>query len=323
MEFSPGPENDYYRNRNRRDDRDRGNNSRGRSKERHYRRYSRSRSRSYSRERYISGNNWRSPERDLYRDLIDQDYGDNSYDNRDRDRYRHRSRDRERRSRERDRRDRDKPNKRSYSPVQNTNDFDDNYDSDNNQEFFYHQKPNNKIIVRGLAAHITEADINSDLIQCGLQALHVRLIRRKKTGASRGFAFVEFRTEEEATRWICYKQGMLIFNDHRAIMQYTYSLPAEMRAKDKPQTDWYCAKCGVFNFKRRENCFKCFASREESEKGGEGSDEISNILTKKIMLRNLDVLTNEESVLCAMQEKIPDLVSKISKIMICRDPLTQ
>ncbi|WP_143213158.1 hypothetical protein [Acinetobacter baumannii] len=25
-------------------------------------------------------------------------------------------------------------------------------------------------------------------------------------GESRGFAFVEFRTEEEATRWICYKQ---------------------------------------------------------------------------------------------------------------------
>ncbi|XP_055545406.1 RNA-binding protein 5-A [Wyeomyia smithii] len=325
MDFSPSPESDnsgYYRNRNHRDDRDRNN--RGRSKERYYRnRYSRSRSRSYSRERYISSSNRRSPERDLYRDLIDQDYGDNSYDNRDRDRYRHRSRDRDRRSRDRERRDRDKGSKRNYSPVQNSNDFDDHYDSGDNQDFFYQQKPNNKIIVRGLAAHITEANINCDLIQCGLQALHVRLIRRKKTGASRGFAFVEFRTEEEATRWICYKQGVLNFNDHRAVMQYTYSLPAEMRAKDKPQTDWYCAKCGVFNFKRRENCFKCFASREESEKGGEGSDEISNILTKKIMLRNLDVLTNEESVLCAMQEKIPDLVSKISKIMICRDPLTQ
>lgn len=39
-------------------------------------------------------------------------------------------------------------------------------------------------------------------------------------------------------------------------------------------------QCGVFNFKRRDNCFKCNASREESEKGGEGSDEVSNILTK-------------------------------------------
>lgn len=40
------------------------------------------------------------------------------------------------------------------------------------------------------------------------------------------------------------------------------------------------------------------------------------------MLRNLDVLTNEEGVLTAMQEAIPALVSRISKILICRDPLT-
>lgn len=40
------------------------------------------------------------------------------------------------------------------------------------------------------------------------------------------------------------------------------------------------------------------------------------------MLRNLDVLTNEEGVLTAMQGYIPTLVSKISKILICRDPLT-
>lgn len=40
------------------------------------------------------------------------------------------------------------------------------------------------------------------------------------------------------------------------------------------------------------------------------------------MLRNLDVLTNEEGVLTVMQEVIPSLVSKIAKILICRDPLT-
>lgn len=40
------------------------------------------------------------------------------------------------------------------------------------------------------------------------------------------------------------------------------------------------------------------------------------------MLRNLDALTNEEGVLTSMQEIIPTLVSKISKILICRDPLT-
>lgn len=41
------------------------------------------------------------------------------------------------------------------------------------------------------------------------------------------------------------------------------------------------------------------------------------------MLRNLDVLTNEEGVLTVMQELVPEQVSKITKILICRDPLTQ
>lgn len=42
----------------------------------------------------------------------------------------------------------------------------------------------------------------------------------------------------------------------------------------------------------------------------------------EIMLRNLDVLTNEEGVLTNMQALVPTLVSKISKVLICRDPLT-
>uniref|UniRef100_A0A182NTB3 RNA-binding protein 5 n=1 Tax=Anopheles dirus TaxID=7168 RepID=A0A182NTB3_9DIPT len=334
MDFSPSPDSDtsgYYRNRCRRDERDRGN--RGRSKERYRNnsRYSRSRSRSYSRERY-SHPRQRSNERDSYRDVNNEHegaggggggggggYDDGGWDSRDRYRGRSRERDRDRRSRERDRyrdrRDRDKGGGRrgGYSPS--SMDDGDNFDSEN--EFGYQQKPNNNIIIRGLAPQVTEADINSDLIQCGLQALHVRLIRKRKTGESRGFAFVEFRTEEEATRWICYKQGVLVFNGHHAVMQYTFSMPSKF------QTDWYCAKCYAFNFKRRENCFKCHASREDSEIGGDGSDEMSNILTKKIMLRNLDVLTNEESVLGEMQKKLPaELVPKIGKVVICRDPLT-
>uniref|UniRef100_A0A182K4M0 RNA-binding protein 5 n=1 Tax=Anopheles christyi TaxID=43041 RepID=A0A182K4M0_9DIPT len=325
MDFSPSPDSDtsgYYRNRCRRDERDRGN--RGRSKERYRNagRYSRSRSRSYSKERY-SYPRQRSNEREAYRDVNEQQvYDDGGWDSRERYRGRSRERDRDRRSRERDRyrdrRDRDRSGGRrgGYSPS--SMDDGENFDSEN--EFFYQQKPNNNIIIRGLAPQVTEADINSDLIQCGLQALHVRLIRKRKTGESRGFAFVEFRTEEEATRWICYKQvpkGVLVFNGQHAIMQYTFSMPSKF------QTDWYCAKCYAFNFKRRENCFKCHASREDSEIGGDGSDEMSNILTKKIMLRNLDVLTNEESVLSVMQKKLPsELVPKIGKVVICRDPLT-
>ncbi|CAD7086141.1 unnamed protein product [Hermetia illucens] len=308
------------RYKNRRDHPRRHSRSRSRSRNRSRDRRRRSRSRSRSRERY---NNRRSQERDLYKDIINEDYQE------EHDRYNRN--DKKSREKGRDggygsgydnynRRDRDRDrHKRYYSSDRD--DRSDSYDSDGYNDHYSNQTPNNIIILRGLAQHITEADISNELAQSGLQPVSIRLIRKRKTGASRGFAFVEFSTEEEATRWMEYKQGNLMLQDHyRAVMQYSHS--KEPLAKERILSDWYCAKCGVFNFKRRENCFKCYASREESEKGGEGSDEVSNILTKKIMLRNLDVLTNEEGVLTVMQEVIPSLVSKIAKILICRDPLT-
>lgn len=54
--------------------------------------------------------------------------------------------------------------------------------------------------------------------------------------------------------------------------------------------------------------------------------KIAAILTliffSEIMLRNLDALTNEEGVLTSMQKIIPTHVSKIAKILVCRDQLT-
>lgn len=42
----------------------------------------------------------------------------------------------------------------------------------------------------------------------------------------------------------------------------------------------------------------------------------------EILLRNLDVLTNEEGVLTHLQAVVPQLVGQIAKIQICKDPLT-
>jgi hypothetical protein len=77
---------------------------------------------------------------------------------------------------------------------------------------------------------------------------------------------------------LVFLKGVLILQDqYRATIQYSFSKEQDSHF-DKVQTDWYCGRCGIFNFKRRDNCFKCSASREES--GSEGFDEISNILTK-------------------------------------------
>jgi hypothetical protein len=78
-----------------------------------------------------------------------------------------------------------------------------------------------------------------------------------------------------------FSQGILILQEKfKAIIQYSHSKDTDGQ-HEKILTDWYC-NCGGFNFKRRENCFKCGASRVESENGGEGSDEVSNILTKSM-----------------------------------------
>ncbi|XP_018322583.1 RNA-binding protein 5-A isoform X2 [Agrilus planipennis] len=189
------------------------------------------------------------------------------------------------------------------------------------------QPPNNTIMIRGLALHITENDIRQDIMQAGLMPKDIRLIRKKDTGTSRGFAFVEFTTLAEATRWMDMKQGILMLHDnYRAIMQY--SIPKELcQSSEKPpshkaSSDWFCIKCGAQNFKRRDNCFKCHASRTESEEGGSGSDEVCNYATKTIMLRNLDALTTEDSVMQILNTEVSDLVKTISGVCIGRDPLT-
>lgn len=41
------------------------------------------------------------------------------------------------------------------------------------------------------------------------------------------------------------------------------------------------------------------------------------------MLRNLDVLTNEEGVLTAIQHHAPEMAQKITKVLVSRDSLTQ
>ncbi|KRF81319.1 RNA-binding protein 5-A [Drosophila virilis] len=354
--------------------------SRSRERNRDQAGYRRRNSRSRSRERSMHHRNAGSDDKDLYRDLINDDYNedrgssysgynnsrsnnyhsrrDDNYDSerererereRDRDRDRERDRDRDQRWKNYDREPRERNSdyergmerSRDYRSHNNGNGSsaaagssrdrdrrypsdEDSYDSDESDDSQYRRnhirtsnEALNQIIIFGLKKHITEADIMGALIQVNMEPSSIRLIRKRPTGASRGFAFVEFNTVEEATRWMDITQGTLKLGDQRVSLQYSH----------KRITDWHCVKCGVYNFKRRFSCFMCMASRAESESifsgGGEGIDEVSPILTKKIMLRNLDALTNEESVLTALQKVLPKLAKTINKVLISRDTLTQ
>ncbi|XP_053209933.1 RNA-binding protein 5-B-like [Panonychus citri] len=83
--------------------------------------------------------------------------------------------------------------------------------------------------------------------------------------------------------------------------------------------DWSCYKCGVNNFKRREQCFKCGTPREESAAAIEVGDEISLNPTNCLILRDLASHTTEEKILTAL-EQVTAL--PIKSIRIPRDPIS-
>ncbi|CAN8006629.1 unnamed protein product [Ixodes pacificus] len=236
-------------------------------------------------------------------------------DDRERSRRRERDWDRDRdRDRDWDRGDRDRS--RDHSWERNMRDR----GGERREEI-----PNNTIMVRGMPIETTEPELRNEVTRYGLEPKDIRLMKRKDTGASRGFAFVEFRYLSEAVRWKELTKGVVQMGDVRCSLHY--SIPKDGgpvgldRASLLARTDWNCGKCGVNNFRRRDNCFKCSAAREDAEipNSGDGFDEISSVPTNTLLLRNLDVLTTEERVLAVLGQttNVP-----IKSLKVARDPAT-
>lgn len=208
--------------------------------------------------------------------------------------------------------------RRHYNTVDTRRNHDGSQEYYREEDFdrytFKKQIPNKTIIVRGLAPHISENDIRKEILKCGLTPIDIRLIRKKDTGSSRGFAFVEFFTKAEAETLMESKQGEMMLRDNfRAIMQYTISTIDP----EKMLSDWWC-KCNAHNFKRRESCFVCGASREIGEIF-DHTKEVSSYPTHTVLLRGLELFTTEENVLKAIQ---PLSTLPIRSVRIGRNPLT-
>ncbi|GIY23570.1 hypothetical protein CDAR_7412 [Caerostris darwini] len=233
---------------------------------------------------------------------------------RDYDRGRDRSRDRDRdRGRGRDRsydRDDDRRNRERDRMI-------------NRERDWREEIPNNTLMVRGLDSSVTENDIQEEVLRYGLKAKDIRLIKDKGTGASRGFAFVEFQLLSEAVRWKELTKGIVVFHgSNRATLHYSISkdlMGLERHVANK--ADWDCPKCGMNNFKRRDYCFKCNTAREDSFEWQQGDcyNEISNTPSNTLLFGNLDVLTTESRVL-AMLGQLTAL--PIKSLRVAKDSLT-
>ncbi|KAK7916554.1 hypothetical protein WMY93_012315 [Mugilogobius chulae] len=154
-------------------------------------------------------------------------------------------------------------------------------------------KKSKTIMLWGLSPHITEEDIRMALDQLeGPQPVDVRLMK-KKTGISRGFAFVDFYHLQDATRWMETNQNRLIIQGKNVDMHYS-------NPRNKYE-DWLCNTCGLYNFRRRLKCFRCGAAKADGENSGAAENPPTlDFYGDTLILRNIAPLTSVEAIISAV-----------------------
>uniref|UniRef100_A0A3Q3IB94 RNA binding motif protein 5 n=1 Tax=Monopterus albus TaxID=43700 RepID=A0A3Q3IB94_MONAL len=147
------------------------------------------------------------------------------------------------------------------------------------------EKKSKTIMLWGLSPQATEDDIRFAIDQLeGPQPVDVRLMK-KKTGISRGFAFVDFYHLQDATRWMETNQKRLTIQGKSVDMHYSHP-------RNKYE-DWLCNTCGLYNFRRRLKCFRCGAAKAVFLK-------YRLLFYTAIILRNIAPLTTVEAILTAL-----------------------
>ncbi|XP_024523682.1 SUPPRESSOR OF ABI3-5 isoform X1 [Selaginella moellendorffii] len=136
------------------------------------------------------------------------------------------------------------------------------------------QVPTGTIVVKGLSQKTVEDDLYRALERWG-PLRHVRVIKEKVSGVSRGFAFVDLPSVDAAEKLMASigTDGITV-NGRRLFLEYS-SRPSGGAFPDyrfsgqasKPlvavPSDWICALCGYLNFARRVVCLQCNEARGE------------------------------------------------------------
>ncbi|NXI53232.1 RBM5 protein, partial [Chloroceryle aenea] len=149
----------------------------------------------------------------------------------------------------------------------------------------------------------------------GPQPADVRLMKRK-TGVSRGFAFVEFYHFQDATSWMEANQKKLVIQGKQIAMHYSNPRPKF--------EDWLCNKCCLYNFRRRLKCFRCGADKFDSEQevppGAAEAVQSVDYYCDTIILRNIAPHTVVESIMTALS---PYASLAVNNIRLIKDKQTQ
>uniref|UniRef100_A0A4W5RHQ3 RNA binding motif protein 5 n=1 Tax=Hucho hucho TaxID=62062 RepID=A0A4W5RHQ3_9TELE len=166
------------------------------------------------------------------------------------------------------------------------------------------QEESKTVMLRGLSLYVTEEAIQAALEQLqGPQPVDIRLMK-KRTGISRGFAFVEFYHLQDATRWMETNQNKLIIQGKCVAMHYSN--------RRHTFENWLCNACGLYNFRKRLRCFRCGAVKVESagpsdrniepKQAGDycGDSEYHLLTILSIILRNIAPLSSVEAIMTTL-----------------------
>ncbi|XP_051932897.1 RNA-binding protein 5-B-like isoform X1 [Hippocampus zosterae] len=202
----------------------------------------------------------------------------------------------------RDRFDDCRDNRERGRKRHNSDRSDDEYDGDyadhdyrGEQEEEEEEEENKTIMLRGLTLHVTEEDIRSALEKLpGPQPVDVRLMK-KRTGISRGFAFVDFYHLQDSTKWMETNQNKLVIQGRNIAVHYSN--------RKQRFDNWLCSTCGLYNFRKRLKCFRCGATKTDGDvaTGSNAESQQSwEYSGDTIILRNLPPTCNVDEILKAL-----------------------
>lgn len=126
---------------------------------------------------------------------------------------------------------------------------------------------NSKVFIRNLPWAMTEADLSRHLGDLGFSFKSVRVILEQDTGRSRGFAFVEFSDEAEASRAIEALTGYIV--DGR-LLHASLARQQENKSRGGGSASGRRRDSGRPKFPERENRHR--GGRSRSTSGGEPTD---------------------------------------------------
>ncbi|CAG8605852.1 6040_t:CDS:10 [Funneliformis mosseae] len=197
-------------------------------------------------------------------------------------------------------------------------------------------EPNNHVILQGLPLAATENDIQHTLDNLHASIENIRLIRDRRTGDSRRFAFVKFTSVEHARQFIEANHPFIMMEDIRVRVEYSNSASAE-------DEGWACKNCGFLNYKKRESCHQChhskkgvirlwenttepfWASSQSMVSGSlhlaptnsffnDGANDLAQVPHHILLVRGLDPLTTEETLYASASQ-----VAALRRVLLIKD----